>query len=250
MKQGKGNVPSNEHAPVYHAASQCQATSLPLTLHRLHDLRKVCSVEGQRTGVFASQSRRRLCGFPGMKLACCCKYAGLVDFPLVPHRKEDTHPDICQRADSHAVAFPLCAFPLAILARPRLLLGTFPGKLMQCIAQRLETSEALMDRGVLAALPGHGAGSSQSLDASGVSIAAAIIPPFRQQPEGQVLASTRQTFKDLAVGMRQKDACPYTWRSRRVLPIISYIQEHAGEAHSCSVVKPGGGNALSLASPA
>jgi hypothetical protein len=60
MKLGKGDAPSSEHKPVYHAASQCQGASLPLTLRRLHDLGKVCSVAGQKTGVFASQSRRRL----------------------------------------------------------------------------------------------------------------------------------------------------------------------------------------------
>src|SRR5579875_1071776 len=46
-----------------------------------------------------------------------------------------------------------------------------------------------------------------------------------------------------------EEACPYTGRSKRVLPIIRWVQEHAGKLSLFLSVEPGGGNALSLASP-
>ena len=36
-----------------------------------------------------------------------------------------------------------------------------------------------------------------------------------------------------------EEACPYTGRSKRVLPIIRWVQEHAGEAQSFSVGRAG-----------
>jgi hypothetical protein len=49
MKQEAGGGPSGEHERVYHAVSQRQVASLRLTLCHLHDLKKACSGEGQRT---------------------------------------------------------------------------------------------------------------------------------------------------------------------------------------------------------
>ncbi len=59
MGQKDVKRPSREHEGVYHAASRCQAASLPETSRRLHDLKKACSVEGKKPGAFASPQHQR-----------------------------------------------------------------------------------------------------------------------------------------------------------------------------------------------
>src|SRR2546427_1226271 len=60
MKPEKRAIPSSEHEQVYHAAVRCQAASLSLTARRLHGLKNACSVEGKKTGGFASQRKMLL----------------------------------------------------------------------------------------------------------------------------------------------------------------------------------------------
>ena len=45
----KRRTACTEHRAVYHAASWCQAASLPLTPRRLHDQPKACSMQGKKT---------------------------------------------------------------------------------------------------------------------------------------------------------------------------------------------------------
>ena len=118
MKPKAGGKHSNEHEQVYHAVARCQAASLPLTLRHLHDQKKTCSIEGKKTGGFAFQ-RKRLLSSPGsMVLASSFKGSPSVGLRLLPHRKENAHPDICKGAQSHTVTFTLLAFAVVVIPGP------------------------------------------------------------------------------------------------------------------------------------
>ncbi len=69
MRGGKRRRPSSEHEEVYHAASRCQAALFSLTSRRLHGLRMPCSVEGKKTGHFASQRKALLSRFGRMQMS-------------------------------------------------------------------------------------------------------------------------------------------------------------------------------------
>lgn len=98
MKQGKGFSLSTWHEEVYHAASRCQAASLPLTARRLHGLTKPCQVERQKTGgCFASLGGLASVFSPGS-----FKDGGLIGLFLEPHACRQT--SRCQRT-TWAVSF-------------------------------------------------------------------------------------------------------------------------------------------------
>jgi hypothetical protein len=80
--------PSSEHEQVYHAASCCQAASLPLTARRLHDLEKVCSVEGKKTGGFASQQGHWVYGAWSVSLPGGPKDCRVIAGLGIPHPTE------------------------------------------------------------------------------------------------------------------------------------------------------------------
>src|SRR5690348_7499621 len=84
-------------------------------------------------------------GASGMQALSLFKGGALIGFVLVPHGEDHTHPDIRQGADGHAMAFALRPFALIILVGPRLLSRAQPGKVVQGVAQRLDTRKALMD---------------------------------------------------------------------------------------------------------
>src|SRR5258708_6275109 len=75
----------------------------------------------------------------------------LVGFSLVPHGEDDAHPHVGQGTHRHTMAFPLPAFAVVVVLGPGFLLSTLPGKLLQGVAQRLETIKALMHFGIRAA---------------------------------------------------------------------------------------------------
>src|SRR5260221_2146949 len=98
MKQQKWGLLSTEHEAVYHAAFRCQAASLPLTPHRLHDGKKACSVQGKKRGGVASQP----VGAPncswGMGPLSCPERGRLITLLLLPAPQDDSHPDARERA--------------------------------------------------------------------------------------------------------------------------------------------------------
>ncbi len=215
MKQQKCRKPSTWHGEVYHAAPRCQAASLSLTARRLHGLKKTCQVEGQKTGCcFASQgstrtawgSGQQLCSMFCVETLCCFKGAGLIGLLLVPDGKNDPDPQVGKRTHCLGVTFPFLAKAMVVVLGPGFRLRTLPSKLVQRIAQRLDTGIASVWLGILAAFIGHRGGAGQCLQTGCVLVARAIIPNFWKPARGQPLSSTRQGAKDLVVFMRQKKA--------------------------------------------
>src|SRR6266566_3987014 len=181
----KHRPPFIRHEAVYHAARQVRPLCLaPLSLTYLcwGGLKQTCPMERQTTGGYASQfkSRRRgnWLGCPlRMPALSSFKGAPLIGLPLVPHGKNDAHPNVCQGANRHAMALPLLSFAVVVVLGPRFLLGALPGKLVQGIAQRLDAGKALMHGGIAAALKGDWRGPSQGGDTFCIGIAKPIISP-------------------------------------------------------------------------
>ena len=104
------------------------------------------------------------------------------------------------------MAFALRSLALVVGQRPGFFQGRLPGKLIERVAQRFQASGAFPHFGIVATLEGHRSRPSQSLQARGISVAAAILANFRQQPRRQALARAWQTAEDLVVFMAQKKA--------------------------------------------
>src|SRR4249919_3357886 len=107
MRKKGGEKPSSEHEEVYHAASHCQAASLCLTACRLHDLKKTCSVEGKKTGGFASQGTTPLRHSASMKALSRLKGGRVIGLMLGQHGENDACPHVGKGSDSHRMAFAL-----------------------------------------------------------------------------------------------------------------------------------------------
>lgn len=130
MRRRKSAKPSPWHEEAYHAASRCQAASLPLTTRRLHGLEQPCQVEGQKTGrCFAS-----LGSSSGMFSAGSGKDGRLIALFFEPHGIDHPGPDIGQGAHRDGMAFAFPALALIVLQGPRFGERRLPGKLLQGIA--------------------------------------------------------------------------------------------------------------------
>src|SRR5437588_504534 len=140
----------------------------------------------------------------GMVLLSQLKGRRLITLSMGPHRKDDPDPHIGKRPYGNGVAFALCSFTLIVVSSPRFALGALPRKLMQGVAQRFNATQAAMSFGIHATLIEDRRGSSQCLQAVGILVALTIIPNLSQQPGGQALSGTRQTFKDGVILMGQK----------------------------------------------
>src|ERR1051326_571433 len=101
---------------------------------------------------YPSMGSGRMSGVQALSLH---KGTPLIGFPLLPHGKNNAHPNICQSTHRHAVTLALSTLALIIRLGPGLLLGRKPGKLVQGVAQRFEAGKAHMDGGILATLPGY-----------------------------------------------------------------------------------------------
>ncbi len=112
QRRGWGE-PSREHEQVYHAASRCQAAALSLTPRRLHDLRRTCSVEGQKTGGLASPRPAPLRGSGSMVLLGGFKRGSLVGALRGPHSLEHPQPQVGEGADGHRMTFAV--LPLSMV---------------------------------------------------------------------------------------------------------------------------------------
>ena len=134
------------------------------------------------------------------------KEAGLVTLPFGPQGKENPDPDVRQSAHRHAVAFALGALALVVVGRPGFFLGTLPGKLLQGIAQGLDTGVTPMWLGILATFIGHRRGACHRLQTRGVLVATAIISQFGQQSRSQPFAGAGQAPYQAAVSLGQKKA--------------------------------------------
>ncbi len=206
VRRKDAEMPSSEHEKVYHAASRCQAASLPLTPRRLHDLEQACSVEGKKTGGFASQERAPLRHSVGMEALSRLKGGRVIQLVRLQHGENDTCPHIGKGSDRHRMAFPLGSLALIGVSGPAFLLGRLPGKLMQGVAQGFDTAQAPVRLGIVATLKQDGRCPSQGLQARCVSIACTLIPEFGEQANSQALACCGQAAEDLVVFMHQKKA--------------------------------------------
>src|SRR5438128_1692110 len=106
MKPEKRGRPSSEHEQVCYAAPRGLAASLSLTACRLHGLKNACSVEGKKTGSFASQRQMLLRRLESMELLCrfkCCRHIRLV---RREHGEDNASPNVREGTHSHTVAFP------------------------------------------------------------------------------------------------------------------------------------------------
>jgi hypothetical protein len=201
---GRMEVPSREHEPVYHAASQCQAASLSLTRRRLHDQKKACSAKGKKTGGFASQEGLELSGTGSMELPAGFKSRCVVGVLAGPHGKNDAQPQIGERAHRHRVTLAFSPFALVVGFGPRFAQGRLPGEQVEHIAQWLQASGTAMGLLVIATLLYDRSRSSQRLKRSCISIAIPIISQFRQQSGSQAFACSGQALNNVAVLVRQK----------------------------------------------
>src|SRR5713226_8363246 len=206
MKAGKQESASSEHEGVYHAATRCQAASLSLTSGRLHGQKQACSVEGKKTGGFASQAPVLLSDSAGMKVLSRLKGGRVIGFVLVHHSENDACPHIGKGSDSHGMAFPFRSLALVVVPGPAFLLSRLPGKLMQSVAQRFDATQTPVRFSVVATLKQDRRRAGQSLQARCVSIAGALITDFGKQTRSKALACSRQTAEDGVVFMRQKKA--------------------------------------------
>ncbi len=182
------------HEPVYHAAHDCQAASLSLTVPRVRGLFWACQIESQKNAGFLAlvEPHQHELGplgcSPCMMLLCLLKGGGLIAVAMQPHGKDDPGPHIGQRSYSHRMAFAFYSFAMILVPGPRFTLRGLPGELMQGIAQGFDTPQTSMGFGVHSALIQHRRGSSQRLQTAGILVALAIIPDFCQQSWSQALA--------------------------------------------------------------
>ena len=140
MKPEKRPIPSSEHEQVYHAAVRCQAASLSLTARRLHGLKNACSVEGKKTGGFASQRKVLLSRFGRMQMSGLLKGRAIRGLMGLEHGENDPCPNIGEGTNGDAMTFPASrTFALIIGQGPLFLQRARPRKLMQRIPQRLNT---------------------------------------------------------------------------------------------------------------
>lgn len=142
----------------------------------------------------------------GMGVLSRFKGAGFVVLLLAPNGEQDAYPDIGQGSHGNRMALAFCAFAQVILLRPRLRAGTVKGKLLEGVAQGLDTAEAAMGLGIRATLIEDWRGSSQSLQALCRWIATPIIADLSQQTRSQTNSCARQGQKTLVVLMRKKKA--------------------------------------------
>ncbi len=204
MEAEKRGRPSSEHEHVYHAASCCQAASLSLTARHLHGLKKACSVEGKKTGGFASQGHVFLRCFESVKLLCCFKRRAIIGLVRLEHSENDPSPNVRQSTNSDAMTFPFCPFALVIGFGPGFLLGALPGELVQRIPQWFDAALAAVWLRIGATLKQDRRGSSKSLQAGSSLVPCGIIADFCEQPRGQALSCRWQTAEDFLVFMAQK----------------------------------------------
>jgi hypothetical protein len=98
-----------------------------------------------------------------MRLSCGKEESRIVAHALEPQGMDDTHPQVREGAQRHAMAFALAPFPAIVRQRPLLLRGGLPSKLVQGVAPRLDASPPLARPRKLAALIRNGSGSRQRL---------------------------------------------------------------------------------------
>ena len=182
MKRKKRGKPSSEHEQVYHAAACCQAASLPLTARRLHGLKNACSGEGKKTGGFASHRTVLLSRFEGMESLRLLKGSRIIRLVELEHGEKNARPKSRQSTNGDAMTFAASRTFTRVLGQsPIFLQCARPRKLLQRIAQGLDTPQSSMGLGVVPTLKQDRGGATQGLQAGSRLIARRIISDFREQ---------------------------------------------------------------------
>src|SRR5215472_2671806 len=134
------------------------------------------------------------------------KDGGLIAAILRPNGIDDAHPPVGQRPHRHAVTFAFSPFALLVAQRPALPLSRQPGKLVEGIAERLDTGVALVRLGVIPTGKSDRRCPRQGLYTRTSRITGALITPLRQQSRCQPFAGTRKPTEESAVSVGQKKA--------------------------------------------
>ena len=163
-------------------------------------------VESPTVRQVSDQPSLRLGNTPGMSKLRSLKGGGLIRLLLGPDGKQDTHPDIGQSTHGDGVTFAFSSFPLVIGFGPGFRARTVKSKLVQGIAQWLDTAQPSMGFGIGSTLEEDRRGSGQGLQAECRVVAATIIANFGQQPRSQTGSSSGQRLEQIMILRSQKKA--------------------------------------------
>src|SRR5262249_43806178 len=136
----------------------------------------------------------------GMSKLCNLKGGCLIGLLLVLYGKDNPGPDVGQGTHGNTMALAFASLALVVVSGPWFTLGRLPGKLVQGIAQRFDTSLSAMGP----TGKHHRRGPCQSLQTRRISIPCAIIPNFCQQARGKPFACSGKRAIDGTVSMGQK----------------------------------------------
>src|SRR5215467_11554784 len=134
------------------------------------------------------------------------KQGRIVGGPSDPHGMQNTQPDMGKRTNCDRMALAFFALAAVVRERPGLGKRRSPGKLVEGVAQRLDTGVTTMSFGKVATLVHHRGCACQSLQIPSLLITSPIIPDFCQQPRSQSLPSSGKRAEDGGVFMSAKKA--------------------------------------------
>ncbi len=165
---------------------------------------KACSLEGKKTGGFASQGPVLLSDVTSMKALSGLKGGRVIRLVRLQHGENDACPHIGQGAYSDGMAFALSSLALVGVPGPAFLLGRLPGKLVQGKEPRFDAAQPPVRLGVVATLKQHRRGPGQSLQTPCIRRAGALITDLGEQTRSKAFACSGQRAPDLVVFMLQK----------------------------------------------
>src|SRR6266568_6701959 len=137
QRKGRGAMAATGHKPVVHTVGWRGRIKTAQVESEQATSQFVCwaraGQSGSRDAALSSSAR--------MLLLCLLKGGNLITAVVQPHGKDDPGPHIRQSAYRHRVTFAFCPFSLVIGLGPRLTLRRLPSKLMQGVAQGLDTRQ-------------------------------------------------------------------------------------------------------------
>ncbi len=170
MNLGRGGTPSPEHAAMYHAPA------------RWHDRKKARSDTGPNIISLVSLTDNVLGSPRRMPQTSGLKDGALVRSSAGPHGIQNSQPQVGKRPHRDRMTFPLLAFALMVVQRPRFTPGRLPGKQIERIPQRLQTGRAPMGFLVVPTLIEHWGRTCQRLQAARIRVARSVLDQVSQQP--------------------------------------------------------------------
>jgi len=202
-----------EQEAVWQAVPRNQGEQTGWRTLSLRGRMRACSGSSEnRCGFFAAQRDQAWslwadCASSGpfaMLETSAFKDSRIVVLLLDPDGKNDPDPEIGQCTYSNGMTFALSSFALIVVQSPSFAMGGLPSKLLQSIAQGLDTAHTPMDFGVIATSKLNWCRASQGLQTGSITVALPIITNLGEQARRQSLARSGQTGKDLVVRVSQK----------------------------------------------